>query len=105
VNIVTLGWAYVVLMAALVEATGPDGSLLGAIVTVLLYGALPIAVLSYISGAGRRRRAARAAASAPATEGADAAASGRPGAGSDGVDPGGGGQAAGETLAPVREEA
>jgi hypothetical protein len=112
VNIVTLGWAYVVLMAALVEATGPNGSILGAIVTVLLYGALPIAVLSYISGAGRRRRAARAAASTPAAAGAASApqaagalAGERVGAGSDGVDPGGGGQAPGEALATVREKA
>jgi hypothetical protein len=110
VNIVTLGWAYVVLMAALVEATGPDGSLLGAVVTVLLYGALPIAVLSYISGAARRRRAARAAASgagARETVSAEAppTAAPEPGAGSEGVDPGRGGQAAGQPLASVREEA
>jgi hypothetical protein len=103
VNIVTLAWGYVVLMAALVEATGPQGSILGAVVTVLLYGALPIAVLSYISGAGRRRRAARAADAAapepaPDIDGARAAAS-------DGVDPGGGGQAAGEAVAAVRKEA
>jgi len=107
VNIVTLAWAYVVLMAALVEATGPQGSIFGAAVTVLLYGALPIAVLSYISGAGRRRRTLRAAASAghgtgPARETADVAG---PDAASDRVDPGGGGEAAGEAVAAVRKEA
>jgi len=93
VNIVTLAWGYVVLMAALVEASGPEGSILGALVTVLLYGGLPLAVLSYISGAGRRRRAARAASAGPATPT------------SDRVDPGGGGLPAGEALAPVRKEA
>ena len=106
-NIVTLAWGYVVLMAALVEATGPRGSILGAVVTVLLYGALPIAVLSYISGAGRRRRAARAAAAAaqetgPASQGAPVTPAD---AASDGVDPGGGGETAGEAVAAVRKEA
>jgi hypothetical protein len=97
VNIVTLAWGYVVLMAAIVEASGPRGSLFGAAVTVLLYGALPIAVLSYISGASRRRRAARtAAATAP-----DDAIGVDP---SDGVDPDRGRQAAGERVAPEREE-
>jgi hypothetical protein len=109
VNIVTLGWAYVVSMAALVEATGPDGSMLGAIMTVLLYGALPIAVLTYISGAGRRRRAARAAAAstppAAAATPADGAGADLSTAPSDSVDPDCRGQAPGEALAPVREEA
>jgi hypothetical protein len=107
VNIVTLAWGYVVLVAALVEASGPEGAILGALVTVLFYGVLPIAVLSYISGAGRRRRAARAAAgqvSAPPAPGGSAEA-GAGAAASDGVDPGGGGQAAGQPVAPVREEA
>jgi hypothetical protein len=98
VNIVTLGWGYVVLMAAIVEACGPQGSILGALVTLLLYGALPIAVLRYISGTAGRRRAtaAREAAFRAAAQAAEA--------GSDGVDPGGGGQAPGEPVAPVGKE-
>ena len=67
----------------LAEAFGPGGSVLGALVTLLLYGALPLAVVLYIGGARARRRRAR--------ESGD-------------VDPGRGGQATGETVAPVREE-
>jgi len=102
-------------MAAIVEATGPRGSVLGAVVTVLVYGVLPIAVLRYVSGGGRRRRAAlvvtaaaAAQAQAAATNGPrapDALAHAKPPEISDGVDPGSGGLAAGEAVAAVRKEA
>ena len=55
--IVLIGWGYVVLMMALAEASGPGGSVLGAIVTLLLYGALPMGVIWYIGGARGRARA------------------------------------------------
>jgi hypothetical protein len=88
-TVVVIAWSYVVLMVALVEALRPSGSVLGAIFTVLLYGVLPLAVLIYISGGKARRRAARAAEAAGA---------------SDGVDPGRGGQPPAEPVAPEREE-
>ena len=91
--IVAVGWAYVVLMMVLVEALGPGGSVLGAIVTLLLYGVLPIAIVLYVGGARGRAKARRAA-----------EASERRAASGD-VDPGRGGQAAGDAVAPVREEA
>ena len=84
--IVLIGWGYVVVMMALAEASGPSGSLLGAIVTLLLYGALPMGVIWYIGGARGRAKARCAARS-----------SGDP-------DPGGGGEPAGDAVAPVREE-
>jgi hypothetical protein len=84
-----VAWGYVVLMLAVVEASGPRGSVLGAIATVLLYGVLPLGLVLYIGGTGRRRRAARAA-----QDGL-----------SDRIDPGRGGEAAGLAVAPVREEA
>jgi hypothetical protein len=86
VLIVLIGWGYVVLMMALAEASGPGGSVLGAIVTLLLYGALPMGVIGYVGGARRRANARRAA-----------RASGDP-------DPGRGGEPSGEPVAPVREE-
>ena len=92
VQIVAIGWAYVVLMMVLAEALGPGGSVLGAIITLLLYGVLPIALVLYVGGARGRARARR-----------HAEAAGR--AGSGDVDPGGGGQAAGDAVAAVREEA
>jgi len=87
VLIVAAGWAYVVLMMVLAEALGPGGSVLGAIVTLFLYGVLPLAIVLYIGNARARARARR------------------PARGSGDVDPGRGGQAAGDAVAPVREEA
>ena len=91
-QIVAIGWAYVVLMMVLAEALGPGGTVLGALVTLLLYGVLPIAIVLYVGGARGRARARRQA------ELAERAAS-------DHVDPGGGGEAAGDAVAAVREEA
>ena len=50
-HVIALGWGYVVLMMVLAEALGPDGSVLGAIVTALLYGVLPLGIVLYIGGA------------------------------------------------------
>ena len=89
-QIVAIGWAYVVLMMVLAEALGPGGSVLGAFVTLLLYGVLPLAIVLYIGGARARARARSAAATSEPASGD--------------VDPGGGGHAAGDAVAPVREE-
>ena len=52
-----IGWLYVVLMMAVVEAASPQGSVLGAFFTLLLYGVLPISLLLFIFGTPARRRA------------------------------------------------
>ena len=83
--IVAIGWGYVVLMMALAEALEPGGSVLGAVVTLLLYGVLPLAIVLYIGGARKRGRARRAASLGD-------------------VDPGSGGEPAGDAVAPEREE-
>jgi len=87
VLIVAIGWAYVVLMMVLAEALGPGGTVLGAIVTGLLYGVLPLGIVLYIAGARGRARARRRAAESLR----------------DGY-PGRGGHASGEAVPPVREE-
>jgi hypothetical protein len=89
-QIVAIGWAYVVLMMVLAEALGPGGSVLGAVVTLLLYGALPLGIVLYIGGARARARGRRQAELAERASGD--------------VDPGGGGHPAGDAVAPVREE-
>ena len=88
--IVAIGWAYVVLMMALAEALEPGGSVLGALVTLLLYGVLPLAIVLYVGGARLRARARRQS---------------QAGAPSGHIDPGRGGQPTGEVVTPVREEA
>ena len=93
--IVALGWMYVVLLMTVAEATGSNGSLLGAFFTLLLYGVLPLSIVMYLLRAPARRRARRAAAAAE-QQGAVSAA--------PGLDPDRGGHAPGDPVAPVREE-
>ena len=57
--IVPIAWLYVTMMMAVAEATSPVGSVLGAVVTFLLYGLGPAALVGYILGTPARRRAAR----------------------------------------------
>ena len=94
--LIAIAWLYVALMMAVAEAIHPQGSLLGAFFTLLMYGIGPLALVLYLVGTPARRRARRRAEAQ--------------GAGSVGAsDPDGGGQAAapGATggVAPVREEA
>jgi len=92
--LVAVAWLYVVLMAALVEATGTQGTVLGAIATFVLYGVLPLSIVGYLFFSPARRRARRAAeARAKLAEGDSAA-----------VEPDGGSHAAGEPVPAVREE-
>jgi hypothetical protein len=58
--LVPIAWLYVTLMMAIVEATGSNGSLLGALVTFVLYGVLPVALVMYLLLTPSRRRAQRA---------------------------------------------
>ncbi|HSQ73862.1 MAG TPA: hypothetical protein VLM87_15720 [Rubrivivax sp.] len=91
-TLVAIAWIYVVLMMALAEALSSQGTLLGAAITFLLYGALPLSVVLYIMGAparGRARRAAEAAALAAAA--------------SESAPPDGGAVAAGDAVAAERK--
>ncbi|WP_423598988.1 hypothetical protein [Roseateles sp. MS654] len=78
--LVAIAWMYVVLMMAVVEAFSPQGTVLGAIVTFVLYGVLPLSIVLYLMGTPRRRaarkkaEAAEAAASAQAHHGGHAPA-------------------------------
>ncbi|ODU09900.1 MAG: hypothetical protein ABS84_05395 [Rubrivivax sp. SCN 71-131] len=60
IHLVVAAWLYVVLMMAVAEALSSQGSVLGAIVTFVLYGLLPLSVLVYILATPARRRARRA---------------------------------------------
>lgn len=79
--LIAIAWMYVVLMMALAEALSSQGTVLGALFTLLLYGLLPLSILLYILGTPLRRRrrlrleAAGTAGTAEAADAADAAAS------------------------------
>ncbi len=54
--IVAIAWIYVALMMSVAEATNTNGTVLGGIVTFILYGILPTAIIIYIMDAPRRKR-------------------------------------------------
>lgn len=73
--LVAIAWGYVALMMAAAEALSPQGSIFGALVTLLLYGVLPLGLLMYILGTpGRKRRLAASARRAEGDESRHAAA-------------------------------
>ena len=88
--IVLIAWLYVALMMAIAEATSPVGSVLGAIVTFILYGLLPMAIVGYVMGTPSRRKA-RQAAEHNATE-------------FSGTSPNTSCETTGDTISPVRKE-
>ena len=59
--LIAIAWMYVVLMMAVAEAMAPQGTVLGAFMTLLLYGVGPLALLLYILGTPHRRRQRKAA--------------------------------------------
>jgi membrane protein implicated in regulation of membrane protease activity len=83
--LIAIGWMYVVVLMTVAEAMSARGSLLGAAVTFMLYGALPLAIVLYIFGAPMRRRVRQAALGS-------------------GVQPDGSGHAPADAVTPEREE-
>ena len=95
--LVVIAWMYVVLMMAVAEAASPNGTMLGAIVTFVLYGLVPLSIVVYLMGTPQRRRAIKAAEAQQAQEAQQT--SGQP-------DAGGQASSAAEagSVAPVRKE-
>ena len=55
--LVVIAWIYVVLMMSVAEATNSNGTVLGALVTFVLYGLAPVALVVYLMGAPARSKA------------------------------------------------
>lgn len=121
--LIVITWTYVTLMMAVAEATSPLGTVLGAIITFVLYGVLPMGIVVYILSTPSRKRAIKAReAAAQAAHDAknqvaptkhalgDAKASPPAGPGADAasVAPDAGGETPaapeGSVIAPVRKE-
>jgi len=83
--LIAIAWLYVVGMVAVVEATSSNGTLLGALITLLLYGVLPLGIVGYLFFSPARRQARRSAEMAA-------------------LDPDEGSHAAGDPVAPERKE-
>jgi hypothetical protein len=58
--LVAIGWIYVALMMAAAEASSPNGSLLGALFTFLVYGVGPVALVLYVMNTPARKAKLRA---------------------------------------------
>lgn len=58
--LIVIAWGYVTVMMAVAEASSPQGTLLGAAITLLVYGVLPLSILVYILGTPVRKRRLRA---------------------------------------------
>ena len=92
--LVAIAWMYVVLMVAVVEATSPQGTVLGAAFTLLLYGLLPLGIVLYLLSSPARRRLRRAQEAVPAEDSGAVTP----------LDPDGRGHAPGDTVTPERKE-
>jgi uncharacterized membrane protein len=93
--LVAIAWMYVVVMMSVAEATAPNGTVLGAIITFLLYGILPCVILMYLMGTPMRNRARRKREAAELDELRAQVASSNPDAGSE---------APADAIAAVRKE-
>lgn len=56
-HIVAVAWMFVVVLMSAAEATSSQGTLLGALFTLLFYGVLPLSIVLYIMGTPMRRKA------------------------------------------------
>ena len=58
--LVVIAWLYVTLMMAVAEASAINGSLLGAVITFVLYGLLPVSIIVYVFSTPVRKRMRKA---------------------------------------------
>jgi len=103
--LVAIAWIYVAAMMAAAEAANPNGTVVGAVFTFLLYGVMPLAIVLYVMATPQRRRMRRAREQAESARppGADPSETGQhPVGGSD--QPDGRDHAAGDAVAPERKE-
>lgn len=91
--IVPIAWLYVTVLMAVAEATNSNGTVLGAVITFLLYGLLPMGLVVYVMGTPARRRAIKA------REQAELAA-----AQASSLQPDAGAESATDAVTPVRKE-
>ncbi|KQP35659.1 hypothetical protein [Pseudorhodoferax sp. Leaf274] len=104
--LVVIAWVYVALMMAVAEATSTQGTLLGALVTFVLYGLLPVALVVYLMLAPARRKLLRAreAAEFAAQNDAQKEAQNDARSAASAGEPDAGSHAPADAVAPVRKE-
>lgn len=98
--IVPIAWLYVSLMMAVAEATNTNGTVLGALMTFVFYGLLPIGLILYFMGSKGRKRAIKARELAEMTAKAEKKLPQDPPL----INPDASGHASTDAIAPVRKE-
>ncbi len=58
--IIPIAWLYVALMMAVAEASNSNGTVLGGLITFVLYGLAPVILVVYLMASPARRRAIQA---------------------------------------------
>ncbi|MDZ7918692.1 hypothetical protein [Rhodoferax sp.] len=102
--IIPIAWLYVALMMSVAEATNSNGTVLGAIVTFVLYGLLPIALMLYFMGTPGRKRKIRAKEMAEREAAIAAHAAAAASDPKDSAQPDAGSQAPADPVTPVGKE-
>lgn len=102
--IVATAWMYVATMMALAEATSTQGSILGAVITFVMYGLAPTALVMYLLGTPGRRRARLAAEAAERARATEASASAALSDATPSAQTDAGRLPAGDPVAPERKE-
>lgn len=100
IHLVVIAWLYVAVMMAVAEASSPVGSVLGAVITFVLYGLLPVGIVVYLLATPARKKARRLREAAEEEAAARRAAA----PGGSGAPDQGGHPPAGGPVPPVREE-
>ena len=98
-HLVVIGWLYVALMMSVAEATHSKGTVLGAVITFVLYGVGPVALVVYLLATPARKKAIRARENKAATP-VQPVQPVQP----DSAQPDAGSEAAADAVAPVRKE-
>ena len=93
-HLIVIAWLYVALMMAIAEATHSTGTILGALITFVLYGVVPVALVVYLMATPARKKAIKARETAELARRAAAASN----------PPDGGSEATTDPVAPVRKE-
>jgi len=102
-HLIVIAWLYVVVMMSVAEASSTTGTVLGAVITFVLYGVGPVALVVYLLTTPARRRAqkereaaARADAAPISPEASDTSKPSNT--------PDAGGKASADAVAPMRKE-
>jgi hypothetical protein len=99
--LVAIAWIYVAAMMAAAEAASPNGTVVGAVFTFLLYGVMPLAIVLYLMATPQRRRMRRAK---EESEAARESAAGPSEAGQPSDQPDSRNHSAGDAITPERKE-